>query len=217
MGRTIDELLASAQKRFDLRDNFVKEITTLIDLGVVKHESGNMWTVDGYDVNQFTKTCTCPKNYPHNEKIGKMCPHVFAMTVMRLFEQENPKQQVTLDEILRRDGIKEIRIEWNYEDNRRTVIGYVDRNGVTRLKSDEKFDTDYQRFTSALRRHDYCLDALPHKLEGTFEYIYQYKLIKTSGIVLTENVWNTRSVTNAMVEAKVRRDVARRFEKEFSA
>lgn len=217
MGRTIDELISSAQKRFNLRDNFVKEITTLIDLGVVKHTSGNMWTVDGYDVNQFTKTCTCPKIYPHDEKIGKMCPHVFAMTVMRLFEQENPKQRVTLDEILRRDGIKEIRIEWNYDDNRRVVVGYVDRNGTTRLKSNEKFDTDYQRFSAALRRYDYCLDELPHKLEGTFDYIYQYKLSKPSGIVLTESLWNLRSVTNAMVEAKVRRDIARQFEKEFTA
>lgn len=216
MGRTIDELIASAQKRFELNDNFVKEVTTLIDLGVVAHTGGNMWIVDGYTVNQYTKTCTCPKNYPHNEKIGKMCPHVFAMTVVRLFEQENPKERIALDDILRKDGIKEIRIEWNYDDNRRTVIGYVDRNGVTRLKSDEKFSTDLQRFSAALRRNDYCLDGLPHKLEGTFEYIYRYPLSKTSGIVLTESIWNLRSVTNAMVEAKVRRDIAQRFEKEFT-
>lgn len=216
MGRTIDELIASAQKRFNLSDDFVSDIDIIIQLHLVVHETGNMWWVDGYDVNQFTKTCTCPKNYPHNEKIGKMCPHVFAMTVMRLFEQENPKQRMTLDEILRKDGIKEIRIEWNYDDNRRVVIGYVDRNGVTRLKGDEKFDTDFQRFTAALRRYEYYLSELPHKLEGSFEYIYQYKLSKTSGIVLNESLWNLRSVTNAMVEAKVRRDIARRFEKEFA-
>lgn len=216
MGRTIEQLIEAAQTKHNLHHRFVKEIETLIDLGVVNHTGGNIWDVDGYEVNQFTKTCTCPANYEVKDKVGKMCPHVFAMHVMRMHQEDNPKQRIGIDEILKK-GVSEIWIDWNYTTGVREVMGYVVGREHIRLKANERFTITFERFSESLHRNGYMLSDLPRKMEGSLEDIHQWFVERArSGLVFTKSVWELKSVTTAMIEANRRKDAVRRFELEAS-
>lgn len=212
MGRTIEELVLAAKTKHSLNERFIREIETLIDLGVVTHTGGNIWNVDGYEVNQMTRTCTCPANYEVKEKVGKMCQHVFAMHIMRMHADDNPMQRIGVDEILKK-GVSEVWIDWDYATGIREVMGYVVGRERVRLKSNERFVITFERFSESLHRNGYMLSDLPKKMEGSLEDIHQWFVGRSrSGLVFTKSVWELKSVTTAMIEAKNRKDAMRRFE-----
>jgi len=204
MGMTLEELAERAKK--SLPEQIVIHALQLVYADLVHFKGGNMWGCDGYEVNHYSKSCTCPDKYHVHEKWGKICPHHVAVMLERRYQDENPKGRMTLDEIFMKDGLTEIRIRWDYESDKRTVIGYVDSSGFVGLMSDDVFETNYNKFSFALHKNGFSMSMLPFKLEGSFDHVYRYKVERgDSGIILTETNWHTKSVTTSMSNANKRK------------
>lgn len=195
------------------RDSRAHKAADLIERGRVHHLGGDRYDVDGKRCQVDLDICDCAdhaRGAPAYPKVGRLCKHRLAARMYRAWQGD---QNATLAAFLARfigtPGVTLI-IEWDYETNRRQIVGYVDDRTRHRWPGNRGIPFTWQQFRLELGAINWGLLELPQKGSGN-SYEYFYRIAPGRGIVINEHTMHTYGINEMMVERNLDRRLTNKF------
>lgn len=201
------------------RDSRAHKAADLVERGRVRHLGGGRYDVDGKRCDIDNDLCEC-KDHEHGApwypKVGRLCKHRLAVRMFRAWAGDrNERLHALLERFLGTPGVSLI-VEWDYETNRRQVVGYVYNRQRTRWPGNQGIEFGWQQLRAELGSIDWGLRELPTKGSGN-SYEYFYPIAPGRGIEINEHTMHTYGVNEVMVERALDRRLTNKFDRELAA
>lgn len=201
------------------RDSRAHKAADLIERGRVRHLGGTRYDVDGKRCDAELDNCECADHEhgaPWYPKVGRLCKHRLAARMYRAWAGDrNERLHGLLERFVGTPGVQLV-VEWDYETDRRQVVGYVYNRKRTRWPGNAGIEFTWQQFRMEIGSIDWGLAELPTKGSGN-SYEYYYAIAPGRGIELTEQTMSTYGVNEVMIERNRDRRLTNKFTNELAA
>lgn len=201
------------------RDSRAHRAADLVERGRVRHLNGSRYDVDGKRCDADLDICECADHAhqaPFYAEVGHLCKHRIAARMYRRWAGDRSEQLADfLTRFLSTPGATLI-VEWDYETNRRQVVGYVYNRKRTRWPGNQGIEFTWQQLRYELGRIDWGLVELPQKGSGN-SYEYYYSIAPGRGIELNEHTMQTYGINQPMTERALTRRLTNKFTNDLAA
>lgn len=201
------------------RDSRAHKAADLIERGRVRHLGGSRYDVDGKRCDAVLDNCECMDHEhgaPWYPKVGKLCKHRLAARMYRAWQGDRNEQlHALLERFIGTPGVTLI-VEWDYETDRRQVVGFVQNCRRTRWPGNAGIEFTWPQLRAEVGSIDWGLTELPTKGSGN-SYEYFYPLAPGRGIEINEHTMHVFGVNEIMVERNHNRRLTNQFTNELAA
>lgn len=181
----------------------------LVEHGKVRQVGTDLYNVDGRLCSADADSCECEDHAfgaPVYPKVGHLCKHRLAARMARVWTGDKNEPLLALIERITQDAKwARLIVEWDYETDQRTVVGYEALSGRERWPGLDGIAFTWLQLRWALDEAGWGLGRLPEK---QIRYDYILRLIPGRGIEISEHTMHVQRVSERMLEN-------RKFEKMF--
>ena len=200
------------------RDSRAHKAAELVERGRVRPLGHGRYDVDGKRCDVDLDSCECADHAhgaPWYPKVGRLCKHRLAARMFRAWQGDRNERLHSLLERFIGAGPVGLIVEWDYETNRRQVVGFIRNRQRTRWPGNQGIEFTWLQLRAELGSIDWGLAELPQKGSGN-SYEYYYPIAPGRGIEINEHTMAVKGVNGIMVERNLSRHLSNRFAAELA-